>query len=77
MCAVGTNLDTVSFAGSAGKLDSLKPDILGSLALLTAFRRVLEVFIPKEGLFSSRPDKIVFAVDTGDRHVGEFAAGFR
>lgn len=76
-CAVGTNLDTVAFAGRTGKFDSLKADILSFLTLFTAFGRVLEVFVAKERLFPYRPDKFLFAVNTGDRRVGEFAAGFR
>ncbi len=74
--AICTYLDSMPLAGGTGKFDRLEPDILRLLTLLAAFRRVFKVLVTEKGLFPCSPDKIVLTVDTGDRHVREFAAGF-
>ena len=46
--------------------------ILSSLAILAAFRWVLEFLVAKKALFASGPDEILRAVDASDGRVLEF-----
>lgn len=62
--AMHRDLDTLFDSGILSGGYRGKPFILGFLAALAAFRRVLEVLVAKELLFTGGPDKILAAVDT-------------
>jgi len=60
------NLDTLFHAFALGVGDGIQAFILSFFAGFAAFGRIVEFFIPEEGLFPYRPDKIFLTVDAID-----------
>lgn len=74
-CTLGANLDALTFASSFSEFDRLEPAIFGLFTLLAAFWRILELFVAKERLLTSSPDKTLSAVYALYRRIGEVTRG--
>ena len=70
--ALNGNFNTLTNAGGLRGGNGREPFVLGLLAWFAPLRFVLQTFVVKENLLSSRPDEIVSTVNAFNRTVFEF-----
>lgn len=74
--AVGTDFEAVFLTRLASGLDRFETLGLRFLTFFAPFRRILELLVAKESLFTRGPDEVASAVDTRQKKVLELVVRF-